>query len=112
MSTGLLYHGFGIRGYDYVCTRYESDKLIFTVRQKDEDLRCPVCNSPNVIRRGKTEIGKGHRYLSIVLDLDTGAVWYLWVMARVPRPWSVSGRDSKEPEPTLLIRTCFFRKGL
>ena len=31
MSTSLLYHGFGIRGYEYVCTQYEDGAVIFTV---------------------------------------------------------------------------------
>ncbi len=43
MSTSLLYHGFGIHGYDYVRARYESGKVVFTIRQKGEDLRCSVC---------------------------------------------------------------------
>jgi transposase len=52
MSTSLLYHGFGIHGYDHVRTRYEGGKVIFTIRQKTEDLRCSVCRSRHVIRRG------------------------------------------------------------
>jgi hypothetical protein len=27
MSTSLLYHGFGLRGYEYVRTRYEGGAL-------------------------------------------------------------------------------------
>ena len=39
MSTSLLYHGFGIRGYQYVKTEYEGGKVIFTVRQETDALR-------------------------------------------------------------------------
>lgn len=52
MSTSLLYHGFGIRGYRYVKTTYQGGKVTFTIRQEREDLRCPVCESRRVIRRG------------------------------------------------------------
>jgi transposase len=52
MSTSLLYHGFGIRGYHYVKTAYEGGQVIFTIGQKREDLRCAACGSGRVIRRG------------------------------------------------------------
>ena len=52
MSTSLLYHGFGIRGYRHVSTKFEGGKVIFTVRQDTEDLRCVSCGSRHVIRRG------------------------------------------------------------
>jgi transposase len=52
MSTSLLYHAFGIHGYEYVRSRYEGGKVIFTIRQKTEDLRCSVCRSRHVIRKG------------------------------------------------------------
>ncbi len=53
MSTSLLYHGFGIRGYRHQRTRYEGGKLIFTIGQKREQLRCPECGSADVERRGQ-----------------------------------------------------------
>jgi len=43
MSTSLLYHGFGVVGYDYVRTRYEGGEITFTIRHKRDKLRCPVC---------------------------------------------------------------------
>lgn len=52
MSTSLLYHGFGIRGYRHVSTEFEGGKVIFTVRQETEDLRCAACGSWRVVRRG------------------------------------------------------------
>jgi len=52
MSTSLLYHGFGISGYDYVRTDYKSGDVIFTVSRKEFNLRCPVCKSKNIIRHG------------------------------------------------------------
>lgn len=52
MSTSLLYHGFGIRGYRHVSTAFEGGKVIFTVRQDRGALRCAACGSWRVIRRG------------------------------------------------------------
>ena len=52
MSTSLLYHGFGVVGYDYVRTRYEGRSVIFTIRHKRDKLRCPVCKGRKVMKRG------------------------------------------------------------
>ena len=32
MSTSLLYHAFGIRGYEYVRTEYQDGQMIFTIQ--------------------------------------------------------------------------------
>ena len=85
MSTSLLYHGFGIRGYQYVKTAYEGGEVIFTVRQETDDLRCAACGSRRVIRRGYCRrrfrsIPIGSRPVQAVLDVprvgcvDCGAV--------------------------------------
>jgi len=52
MSTSLLYHGFGIRGYQYVKTEFKGGKVVFEVRKDSHDLCCGVCGSVQVIRRG------------------------------------------------------------
>lgn len=52
MSTSLLYHGFGIRGYRYVKSAYKAGKVTFTIRQERGDLRCAACGSRRVVRRG------------------------------------------------------------
>lgn len=54
MSTSLLYHGFGIHGYQYVRTAYINGAIIFTITKNATNLRCPTCNSANVKRRGTT----------------------------------------------------------
>jgi len=41
MSTSLLYHGFGIRGYAYVKTEYEGGRVKFTICQKVENAPMP-----------------------------------------------------------------------
>lgn len=54
MSTSLLYHGFGVRGYRHVKTEYANGEVVFTIEQPGEALRCPGCGSANVIGRGRT----------------------------------------------------------
>ena len=55
MSTSLLYHSFGIRGYEYVRTDYLGGATIFTIRQDPDDCRCSACGSRDVISRGHAE---------------------------------------------------------
>ena len=55
MSTSLLYHAFGIRGYDYVRTDYLGGEVVFTIVQDPEDCRCSACGSRDVISRGHAE---------------------------------------------------------
>jgi transposase len=52
MSTILLYHGFGIVGYRYIRTEYREGDEIFTISRKEYEIRCPMCKSKRVIRRG------------------------------------------------------------
>jgi transposase len=53
MSTSLLYHAFGIRGYEYTRTRYEGGAVIFSIRQEHETCRCSSCGSAPIIHRGQ-----------------------------------------------------------
>jgi transposase len=55
MSTSLLYHNFGIRGYEYVRTDYCNGATIFTIRQDPAECRCAACGSHDVIHRGHAE---------------------------------------------------------
>ena len=55
MSTSLLYHGFGLHGYDYVKTSYKSGQVIFSIRQKRDTYRCSACRSDNLILHGEEE---------------------------------------------------------
>jgi transposase len=53
MSTSLLYHAFGVRGYRHVKTEYRKGAVIFTIEQPRECYRCPACGSRDVIGRGR-----------------------------------------------------------
>ena len=52
MSTSLLYHGFGIRGYRYVRTDYFEGEVVFTIEQERDTLRCSTCGSTQVTHHG------------------------------------------------------------
>jgi len=74
MSTSLLYHALGIRGYDYVKTAYRDGGVTFTVRQRRHTYRCPVCNSREVHPRGHQErtfktVPFGHKSVNVTLAI-------------------------------------------
>ncbi|MFC1836290.1 ISL3 family transposase [Thermodesulfobacteriota bacterium] len=52
MSTSLLYHAFNIKGYRYRSTEYCGNEIIFRIEQDSSTLRCPCCESRDVIRHG------------------------------------------------------------
>jgi transposase len=54
MSTSLLYHAYGVRGYRHVKTEYSEGTITFHIMQPRKSHYCPVCNSPDVIRRGQS----------------------------------------------------------
>src|SRR5262245_47030837 len=55
MSTSLLYHAFGIRGYEYIRTDHRGGQTLFTIHQDPDDCRCSACGSRAVISRGHCE---------------------------------------------------------
>ena len=55
MSTSLLYHAFGVRGYEYVRTAYQDGQVIFTIHQEPETCRCSACGARDVLPRGHVE---------------------------------------------------------
>ena len=52
MSTSLLFHGYGIRGYEYQKTEYVGGEIHFYIRQDPLNYRCPVCGTRSIIRKG------------------------------------------------------------
>src|ERR1700733_9191581 len=74
MSTSLLYHAFGIRGYDYVRTDYQGGEVIFTISQDLGDCHCPSCRAREVVSRGHVErrfhsLPIGGRATTVVLPI-------------------------------------------
>jgi transposase len=53
MSTSLLYHAFGVRGYRYVRQSFGKDGIEFTIEQDRCELRCSACGSWEVQPKGR-----------------------------------------------------------
>jgi transposase len=74
MSTSLLYHAFGIRGYKYVRTDYQGGQVIFTINQDLKTCRCSACGSNQIRPRGSVErrfraLPIGSRPTTVVLPI-------------------------------------------
>ena len=55
MSTSILYHAFGVHGYEHIKTVFKEGRVMFTVRHKRASDRCSGCGCWNVIRHGNQE---------------------------------------------------------
>lgn len=75
-TTSLLHHAFGVHGYVYQRSEYVGGEICFTVEQPDSALKCSVCESKRVIRRG----GRERRFRG--LPIGKRAVW---IALKVPR---------------------------
>jgi transposase len=74
MSTSLLYHAFGIRGYEYVRTDYQGSEVIFTIHQDLKTCCCSACGSRAIRPRGRVErrfraLPIGSRPTTVVLPI-------------------------------------------
>ena len=93
MSTSLLYHGFGIRGYEYVRTAYEGGQVLFTIRQEPKALRCDACGSRDVRPRGQVErrfrsLPIGGRATAVVFPIPRVACQACGVIRQVEVPFA------------------------
>ena len=93
MSTSLLYHCFGIRGYEYTRTDYQNGHTIFTIRQEPESCRCSACGSPEVQSRGQVErrfrtVPIGGRTVFVVLPIPRVECQACGVVRQVKIPFA------------------------
>ena len=77
MSTSLLYHGFGVHGYDYINSKFNGGVVMFTLRPKAFELQCSSCQSRKIIRRGKVD----RKFRS--LPIGRKPVWFSLAVQRV-----------------------------
>ena len=77
MSTSILYHGFGVRGYHYTKTDYREGTVTFTISQPRGLDRCSQCKSEDVIRRG------GHNRRFRTLPIGGKPVYLAFYVPRV-----------------------------
>ena len=54
MSTSLLYHALGLRGYHHLNSSFENGRVTFGVSLPRDQLRCSTCGSDNVWAQGST----------------------------------------------------------
>lgn len=76
MSTSLLYHAFGLKGYIHQRTEYVGGEVYFSVEPAPSKLRCSVCRSRRVIRRG----GRRRRFRGLPIGRRR-----VWIELTVPR---------------------------
>lgn len=53
MSTSLLYHAWGVRGYSHVRTSYQEGRICFVIEQAPQTFRCAHCGSRQVEKAGQ-----------------------------------------------------------
>jgi transposase len=93
MSTSLLYHAFGIRGYHYTRTDYQDGQTIFTIHQEPETCRCSACGSRQVQSRGRVErrfrtVPIGRRATFVVLPIPRVECQACGVVRQVKIPFA------------------------
>ena len=71
MSTSLLYHAFGLRGYRHVRTDYPEGEVVLTIAQEREKLHCPVCGSAEVTAHG----GVTRLFRTVPIGRKASYVW-------------------------------------
>jgi transposase len=98
MSTSLLYHAFGIRGYHYRRTDYQGGQTIFTIEQEPETCRCSACGSSQVQSRGRVErrfrtLSIGSRATFVVLPIPRVECQACGVVRQVKIPFADARRS-------------------
>jgi transposase len=88
MSASVLYHGFGIRGYQYERSFYEGGMVTFVISQARDRLRCPRCGSPHVDRHGEVTrtfrlLPIGRKPVQVVLGIARVFCQKCWITRQV-----------------------------
>jgi transposase len=88
MSASIVYHGFGIRGYQYERSFYEDGTVTFVISQARDRLRCPRCGTSHVERRGEVTrafrlLPIGRRPVQVVLDVARVFCERCWITRQV-----------------------------
>jgi transposase len=81
MSTSLLYHGWGVRGYQHVAVFYEEAMIRFNIEQNPDTFRCSDCGSNEVMRSGVVT----RRFRSLPIGSKT-----VWIELPIQRLWCTS----------------------
>jgi transposase len=98
MSTSLLYHAFGIRGYEYTRTDYQHGQVIFTIHQEPRTCRCSACGAREVLSRGHVTrrfrcLPIGGRATAVVLPIPRVECRACGVVRQVKVPFADARRS-------------------
>ncbi len=88
MSASILYHGFGIRGYEYERSFYDDGMVTFVISQARERLRCPQCGGHDVERHGEVTrtfrlLPIGRKQVQVVLGIARVFCQKCWITRQV-----------------------------
>ena len=92
MSTGILYHCFGItgRGIHYVHARFEQGRTIFRIGQDPTTLECPACGGRKVRKKGTVF----RRFMTLPIGLRQTIIEFPIQRVSLPGLWDDStGKD-------------------
>ena len=109
MSTSLLYHGFGVRDYRHVRTRYMAGGVVLVIERNPQTYRCVACGSQNVWRHGLVV----RRFRTVPARQQTGGTGGQDPAAGLPglRPGAPGGGRLRRAETDLHQVVCTLRVG-
>lgn len=87
MSTSLLYHTWGIRGYRYVRTNDVGGGAEFVIEQAPNNLECSVCGSRRIVRQGQVS----RRFRSTPVGGKP-----VWIVLPIPRLWCAACGSTRQ----------------
>lgn len=89
MSTSLLYHGWGLRGYHYQGTHYEAGTIRFCVAQNPASFCCGHCGSRAVMKSGQVP----RRFRSLPIGGQP-----VWIELSVQRLWCMTCNKTRQAQ--------------
>lgn len=95
-NTSYIYHVYQIRDFKHVSTQYVGDDIQFHIRHADNNVRCPECRTPGVVRNGTRKRTfrlppAGHRRLSVTLPVQRVVCRHCRFDGQLPVPFAESG---------------------
>ena len=91
MSTSILYHGFGLKGHRHKKTEFVEGEIRFHIGLKPRHLRCPLCNTRQVIKHSEKlrtlrTLPIGKKLVKLVVSVPRVECPYCEVRRRVKLP--------------------------
>ena len=91
MSTSLLYHGWGVRGYRCVATAYQQGTVCFSVEQDADTFGCSHCGSRQVMKSGQIR----RRFRSLPIGGKR-----VWIELPIQRLWCIACGKTRQAKVT------------